>query len=406
MRIAILTVGSRGDVQPGIALGVGLQRSGHEVVLAAHKDFEDLVTAEKLEFAIMPGGLNEEELESHENREELLRQRMRAVLDICDGAEAIAYTSLAFTAYHVAEKLGALPIRMLFVPEVMTGSFPSVHARVSRTYGSYHSRLSHAIEKLSHWAVLWRPMNRVRGEILDLPGIPLWGPDIRMRRERVPALLSASPALLPRPDDWPPWAQITGYWFLDSVSDWEPPEDLARFLAAGPPPVFLEAGGFTQDVWTRTMRTVVAVLVAAGRRVITAWQDESWADSEPPEGVFVMSHDTPHAWILPHTCAVVAHGGTGTTHAIARAGLPTMTIPIFPVQRFWAERLHAAGMAPPSLPIHRVTPEAVANRIDALFSDTSYAERAAEVGTAVRAERGVARAVQEIERAVASRAEH
>ena len=142
-------------------------------------------------------------------------------------------------------------------------------------------------------------------------------------------------------------------------------------------------------------------LVAAGCRVVTAWQDDSLAEGVRSEQVFVMSHDTPHDWILPRTRAVVAHGGSGTTHAIARAGLPSMTIPIFHGHVFWGRRLQATGMAPPPLPYRQVTPERVARGIDEMLSNASYAERAAEVGAAVRAERGVAGAVDEIERAVA-----
>lgn len=403
MRIAILTAGTRGDVQPCVALGAGLKEAGHDVVLAAHEPFHDLVTAAGLEFAVMPGGFTEEELELHENRESLFRLRMLATLDICTDADAIAYTTLAVSAYHVAERLRLPPIRLLFEPAVMTGGFPSVYARAPRTFGSLHNRLTHVIEKLSHWAVLWRPVNRLRAEILDLPAVPPWGPFIGMHRKRVPTLLGVSPTLVPRPDDWPPWVQITGYWFLDEPGDWKPPSDLEHFLAEGPTPVFLEAGSFTRDVWRRIMRLAVEELVAAGCRVVTAWEDGSLADGVRPDAVFVMDRHTPHYWILPRTRAVVAHGGAGTTHAIARAGLPTMTISVFTSHLYWGRRLHAAGMAPRPLPFQRVTREKIARGIDELLTRESYAERAAEVGAALRAEDGVTRAVDEIERMVTGR---
>ncbi|MFO7589147.1 MAG: glycosyltransferase [Gemmatimonadota bacterium] len=398
MRIAILTVGSRGDVQPNAALAASLARAGHETVLAAHEGSEGLVASAGVPFAIMPGGFTAEQRELEKNPAELLRIRMRTALELCRGADAIVYNNLAFFGYDVAERLGILPIRMLFEPEVMTGEFPSVYARAPRTLGRAHNRLTHAIEKLSHWIPVARSVNRARAEVLGLPPLPVWGPHPRMRRERVPVLISASPQLLPRPADWPSRVQVTGYWYLDEGSDPEMPRDLREFLDAGPAPVFVEPGSFRNDVWTQIMRRVLESLLKSGARVVTSWCDPSFPPDAIPEELFLMDRDTRHAAVLPHVRAVVAHGGAGTIHALARAGLPALVISIFPSHAYWGRRIRDRGMGPGPIPFQKATPDRIARGIDDLLSTDAFATRAREIGALVRGERGADLAVRHIER--------
>jgi UDP:flavonoid glycosyltransferase YjiC (YdhE family) len=131
-----------------------------------------------------------------------------------------------------------------------------------------------------------------------------------------------------------------------------------------------------------------------------------WGGLRPgdlPAGVLHLE-GAPHEWLFPRCAAVVHHAGAGTTAAALRAGVPAVPVPVFADQPFWAARLHAAGVAPPPLPLPDLTAERLAERIAAVVGDPRLRARAAELGEKVRAEPGTAEAVQIIEEHVARRA--
>ena len=244
MQITILALGSRGDVQPLLALAVGLQLTGrHEVSFVTSNDFERVVRNHGVNFFSL--GVNARELlgteaawdvlESGRNviqgmwqivrmMRPMLEQLTERVRQASQEAEAIIFSTLGVGAYHIAEKQGlpcfwALPFPFFN----RTRSFPSL-AFPFLSLGGCYNLLTHIMIEQIAQQLLGRFINRWRQERLGLPPISLFKwPYGQMDGRPVPMLYSYSPSVVPKPPDWDEHIHVTGYWFLDHSSDWHPP---------------------------------------------------------------------------------------------------------------------------------------------------------------------------------------
>jgi UDP:flavonoid glycosyltransferase YjiC (YdhE family) len=197
-----------------------------------------------------------------------------------------------------------------------------------------------------------------------------------------PWLNGFSAHILPKPADWDADQHVTGYWFLDAQPGWQPPEELMRFLNSGPPPVCIG----------------LRALELSGQRglLLTGWGGMSQRPASP--NVFFVDN-VPHAWLFPRMAAVVTHGGAGTTGADLRAGVPNIITPVAPNdQAAWAERVVTLGVGPRLPGIKQLTAEKLAEAIQIAVTGSALRVRAAALGEKIRAEDGLARAVEIIER--------
>lgn len=416
MRITVLTAGSRGDVQPYIALGAGLHAAGHAVCLATHAPFREAVESHALEFRPLtgdprqlirgPGG--RDWLESGESTFRfvrrflrLFRPLLRSYLDdvqrACAGSDAIIFAPLAFPAWHVAEAL-ALPCWMAAVqPATRTRAFPAMPLAARGGPGGAYNLLSHIVYEQLGWQALRPVLNRWRREALSLRPLPLSGPHRLMRERRTPVLYGFSPLVLPKPADWPAWHQLTGYWVLDRPEAWQPPERVVEFLEDGPPPVYVGFGSMVPADPEETTVVVLGALRRAGVRGIlaTGWMGPTARNFAAD---ILVLEEIPHDWLFPRVAAVVHHGGAGTTAAAMRAGRPAVVVPFFADQPFWAQRVAALGVGPPPVPPQRLSVERLAGAIRAAVSDPDLTQRASALGRRLRAEDGVANAVAAVNR--------
>jgi sterol 3beta-glucosyltransferase len=418
MRVTILAIGSRGDVQPCVALGVGLQRAGHQVRVATVDDFEALVSERGLD--CYPLGVQARQLlrspgatailESGSNVLRGMRQIVRTVRPLmeqimagtwraCQDAEAILFSTLGMGAYHVAEKLGVPCLwTHIFPIFVQTRCQPSIAFPALPLGGSYN-RLTHIlVEQFGQWLTAGF-VNRWRRERLGLPSLsPFRWPYGQLDGRPLPTFYGYSPAVAPKPHDWGEHVHVTGYWFLDRPPGWQPPADLARFIASGPPPVYAGFGSMSNRDPQGTTRIVLRALEASGQRGVIA---SGWGGlrDAATDDVFALA-SVPHDWLFPHVAAVVHHGGAGTTGAGLRAGVPSVIVPHFGDQPFWARRVHELGVGPRPVPRARLTAERLAAAIREAVEDASMRARAAALGARIRGEDGVGNAVRAFERAV------
>ncbi|MBK9714999.1 MAG: glycosyltransferase family 1 protein [Kouleothrix sp.] len=408
MKILILTVGSRGDVQPYVALGAGLQAAGHRVTLATLEAFAPLVAQHHLHFYPLRGEFLEL-LQTAEGKAAvvgkgnplaLLRQvtpMLRRMLDdtlaASVGAELVIYHPKALGGYSLAEKLGIPGILALPLPLYSpTAAFPSPIIPVANL-GPVLNRLSHrAAVKLTSASVR-RVLNRWRNEMLGLPPIR---DESQLHGQPVLRLYGYSPTVLPTPPDWDSSSVATGYWFLDEQKRWEPPASLRAYLNAGPPPVYIGFGSMpTQDA-PRMTRMVLAALERTEQRGVLATGWGGLAAADLPARVYMLA-EAPHDWLFPRMAAVVHHGGAGTTAAGLRAGVPIVICPFFGDQPFWGRRVAALGAGPEPIPQRRLTVDALSAAIGAAVSDPTMRARAMTLGKAIRAEDGIGQAVARIE---------
>jgi sterol 3beta-glucosyltransferase len=382
MRVLIVTAGSRGDVAPFTGLGQRLRDAGHDVALAAHDRFAGLVREAGLEHRTLPGDAEQlSRARTAAPTPEAAREVFAAFLDdLGDGVldAAAAGTDVVLTAFGpapvsrvVAQGLGVPCVGTYLVPGVPTREFPLPGSPPSE------DDLAAGRELLARSGGLYADVLRRLRTRLDLP------PDAGERDDQ-PICHGFSPSVVPRPADWPASVRVTGYWWSAVPDGWEPPRQLADFLDAGPPPVFVGFGSMTPD--HERLHEVVADAVArAGVRAVV---QSGWAGLGPSGDDVLVVDDVPHEWLFSRTAAVVHHAGAGTTAAGLRAGVPAVPVPMLLDQPFWADRLCRLGVAPRSVPFAELTADALADALRACLDEPTYRERAADVGRVIRSEDG------------------
>ncbi|MFB4320045.1 glycosyltransferase [Actinomadura sp. 21ATH] len=405
--VVIVAAGSRGDIQPCVALGQALVARGDHVRLVASARYAGMVekagpmelaplTADPTEILdseagqeLLAGGRNPVRFLGGFRR--ILGPMAERLLDEClgaaKGAGLVLGPTLGMLSQHLGEHLRVPWGLIHFQPSEPTGAFPHPFLPQTRRLGPWGNRLGyHAIEQVA-WQ-LGRPfINPWRRDVLGLPGLPLHGSMRRARAEGRPVLACFSPSVVPRPRDWARYVHMTGYWFLDEPR-WEPPPELAAFLGSGAPPVYVGFGSMRPKDPDATDALVRAALRKAGVRGIVQG-DPGTSDDD-----VLAVRDVPHSWLFPRMAAVVHHGGAGTTSAGLRAGVPTVVCPFFGDQPYWAERVAALGAGPPPLPFARLTADRLASSIQKAVGTPRMAERARHLGDRIASEDGVARACE------------
>ncbi len=417
MRFALLALGSRGDVQPFIALGLALLERGHTVRLLAAADYEELSTTYGLPFAAIGGSIAElmdpaaalDALDAARSPlpigfarrfAEQVGARLPTLAadawQACQGAQAIIASTLGiYLGEHIAERLGVPLIPVHFHPVGATASVPDVNFPVAPRWlplgGMYH-RLSHGLTPHALRQLLYGPLNQARTTTIGLPPLSRLGFARLARRKPPLALYGYSATLLAPPVDWPAWRSVTGPWLLEAPPNYAPPAELAHFLAAGAPPVYI---GFGSILAGRNPQALIELLVAAldrtGQRGIIyrgAWGD--LAEGDLPAHVLRIA-DVPHAWLFPQVAAVVTHGGAGTVTTALAAGVPPIVVPAFGDQHLWGRRVAALGAGPPPIPRSELSVAALASAITTALRPAQR-DRAASLGTQIVAEDGAARA--------------
>ncbi|GAA4932486.1 glycosyltransferase [Streptomyces coeruleoprunus] len=352
MRILIITAGSRGDVAPFTGLGRRLMDAGHQVAVAAHPSFAALVGGCGLDHRPVPGDPREliRAWSRAASREEA-RALTRAYADgLADGvAEAVAGGSdLLLTASGPAplsltagEAFGIPVVGTYLVPAIATREFPLPNARSTDGLGPEGNLAAGRDVLRRAEGVFAGAVTRLRAH-LGLPAGASSAPvDVR------PVFHGFSPLVVPRPEDWPSWAEVAGYWWPARPCGWHPPAELVDFLQAGPPPVFIGFGSMAAGQGERLSELVAAAVERAGVRAVV---QAGWAGLSGRGDDVLAIGDVPHDWLFPRTAAVVHHAGAGTTAAGLRAGVPALPVPVMADQPFWASRLYRLGVAPRPLP--------------------------------------------------------
>lgn len=416
MRLTIATAGSRGDVQPYLALGRGLARAGYAVTLATHEEFRAAAGAAGLGFRPVAGdprGMIHSEagqrwLASGRNLLAFVREMRRLAEPyvepmLADYAAAVADAdvvlcgALAVPAWHAAERRGVPVAMALLQPLTPTAAFPAMGAPPRLALGGWANRLTHHLAEQLLWQPIRGRVNRWRRDALGLPDESRLGPGRRMRRVQLPILYGFSHHVVPRPADWGPQVHLTGWWQLDAPDEWTPPAPLARFLADGPPPVYVGFGSMTPRDATPLTRTVLEAVERVGRRVVLLRGWGGLGEGALPSWATVVD-DVPHAWLFPRMAAVVHHGGAGTTGASLRSGVPSVLVPVFADQPFWGERVRALGVGPAPIMRPRLTTARLEHALRQALEDGEMRERAARLGARLREEDGVAAAVAVVDR--------
>ncbi|RAL10336.1 UDP-glucose:sterol glycosyltransferase [Aspergillus homomorphus CBS 101889] len=416
LRITCLTIGSRGDVQPYIALCKGLLAEGHRPRIATHAEFGPWVRKHGIDFAPVDGDpaelmricvengmftysfLKEASMKFRGWIDDLLSSAWKA----CQDSDLLIESPSAMAGIHIAEALRIPYFRAFTMPWSRTRAYPHAFAVPEHKMGGAYNYITYVMFDNVFWKAIAGQVNRWRKNEL---GLKATGLD-KMQPNKVPFLYNYSPTVVPPPLDYPDWIRITGYWFLNEGTDWTPPADLVEFIqrarADGKKIVYIGFGSIVVSDPSALTRTVVESVQKADVRCILSkgWSDRLGDPSSTkseiplPSEIFQIQA-APHDWLFSQIDAAAHHGGAGTTGASLRAGVPTIVKPFFGDQFFFGTRVEDLGVG---ICMKRLNV--------ALFSralwEATHAERmivkARELGKQIRSEDGVNTAIQAIYR--------
>jgi sterol 3beta-glucosyltransferase len=418
VRVLILTFGTRGDVQPYVALAAGLLAAGHDAVVGTADGFRDLMMGTDVPvlpvgnemLALLQAGMPT--MAGPADAPRLIRQMTAAMrsglLEQWEaartfGPDLVVYHPKMLGGLHIAERLQVPAVVSLPLPFFTPTTAYPIPFIGRWPLGGAANRWSYQFNRFT--AVAYGGMiNSFRRRTLGLPALSRWTDYLRFPDGGpVPVLYGYSSTVVPAPADYPPHAHVTGYWFTPASTGWDPAPPLREFLAAGEPPVYIGFGsmGFGKHAAARGRIVVEAVRAAGVRAVVaTGWGGLEVHDSSPD--VHVVG-DVPHDSLFPQTIAVVHHGGAGTTAAGLRAGRPTLICPVLGDQGFWGERIRQLQAGPAPLPVGQLSVERLATRLRHLVNDATYRREAQRLGRSLRREDGVGTAVAVLEQLATNR---
>jgi sterol 3beta-glucosyltransferase len=408
MHVLIVTVGTRGDVQPYVALALGLVRADFEVTLASHREHRDFVTSWGLPFRDA-GASMREVLESDVGRDwiessDSMGRYMKALRRLGDvmvpdnlakaeamteGVDALLIHPFAMHAFHQAEARRLPAVIVGLIPFEPSSEMAPVFFPNAPRWGWLRRWLTHTAHKQGY-ATVAHHHEPYRKKL----GIRSAGNNILLavRSVGIPVLHLYSEVLVPRPSDWPDDVVATGFCFLDAHANWTPPEPLVRFLEAGESPIYIGFGSMTGRDPAELTRTVLEAVRTAGVRAVVG---NGWGGTSKIEGasdVFVVD-DVPHDWLFPRVRAVVHHGGAGTVSAGLRAGRPTAVAAFFADQPFWGHVTTTLGAGPRPLLKREIDSAHLAAKLRELLQSKDFAKSARLLGERLTAEDGVGNAV-------------
>ena len=412
MNITILTLGTRGDVQPYLALSKALQKRGHNVLLCAPDNFQQWVESHQVPF-VASGVDIQDLLQSPEVKKvmsgqwfrirkiwkerivPMMEQSLEAIWEASQTADVILYHPKVYGAIDIAEATGAKLICASLVPLFPTRDFPLL---VWNSHlGSFFNRLSYQListSRLPYMKLIRRWRQNTLGLKSKAPGWLRIGRDYQ--NKPVTSLCAVSPSVIPRPDDWSNEIHMVGYWFLEDDPNWQPDENLSKFLEQGEPPIYIGFGSMTQAEPEKIGNMIIKAVEELGIRAIVA---KGWGGIElknTSENVYFLDQ-APHDVLFRYVKAVVHHGGAGTTAAGLRAGCPTWICPTGMDQPFWGNVIYKSQCGPKPVKLNQLTYNVLLQSLKNLVTQSQYADNADFIAQRLRQENGIQKAVRIIE---------
>lgn len=443
LRFTCLTIGSRGDVQPYVALCKGLIADGQEAKIATHEEFRDFVEGHGIEFVPIDG--NPAELmaicvEHGMFTYSFLREasrKFRGWIDdllksswyACQNTDVLIESPSAMGGIHIAEALGIPYFRAFTMPWSKTRVYPHAFAVPEHNKGGNWNAFTYSAFDTLFWKAISGQVNRWRKSLLKIPATSF----SQLAQHKVPFLYNFSPSVVPPAIDWHDWIKVTGYWFLDGSDDkdekkWEAPKNVIQFIERARSDnkklVYIGFGSIVVSDPQALTKAVIEAVKQSGVRCIlvkgwsarssktddsssTAETDKDSESTEKPRDSDGMKPDTgepdsfpdeilsldsiPHDWLFPQIDAACHHGGAGSLGASLRAGIPTIVKPFFGDQYFFGDRVQSLGVG---VCLRKLTVSNLKEALHTCTTDPLTIQKAKAIGEQIRSECGVEYAIQ------------
>ena len=384
MRAVLTNFGSRGDVQPYLALGVEMQRHGHNPVIATSPEYRSEVERCGLEFCQLGPDLTE-----------ALRSTIMGEIKAAeiDHSAELMQPFLLLVKSALPETFDQLKRICQDADLLISGPEQAIAQLVREALG-----IPLALVQLGHFDLpVWPDVQRECAQFLNAFRAQIGLPESSdyMVRDPQIELYAMSRHVVSRPSDWPSNRHLTGYFFLDG-DQWQPDPALSSFIDSGEPPVVICFSSMIHEDPDALTNLLIEGLKLAGYRAIIQQGWSGVGRSTLPANIYVTG-SVPHSWLFRRAACVVHHGGAGTAASAFRAGVPSVFIPHYSDQPLWAMHFYETGYCVPPIPLTHLSAERLAMALAATLSYPPYREKAIELGRKIDAERGVENARQLIE---------
>jgi len=355
MHYGIIAIGSRGDVQPFVALSLGLLGKRNRVTLMAHENFRSFVEAYQIDFHPLAGN-TEEMLQApeglrllqsgntfrllryiHERAEKLQVRVNQDLWEGCLRAEVLVTGALGVPWVScIAEKTGkSWACVQLSFPTTITREFP--FAGFDYFNFPAYNRLTYQLFRSFFWREIKPAVNDFRRSL----GLPVAKKSIfdKAESDHILTCYAVSPALLKRPADWETHIKVTGFLILPNRSNdlsKDVPGEWIKWLHRGEKPVYIGFGSMPIPDLALFTRVLRELLTRTSHRFVFC---KGWSvlPGLPLDSRFLVVPSIPHEWLFLQCQAAIIHGGIGTLAAALRAGVPTVVLSIFGDQHWWGK---------------------------------------------------------------------
>ena len=415
-RIVVTTFGSTGDLNPFIALGLALRSNGYDVLFAVEDNFQQQVSLLGFPVRVLTGDqakalgpYSHQIFNSDQPLTSLkllvdryilpaLPAKVAELCEICQEADLLISVASQFAASIVAELIQIPWIAVILTPSTLPSASIAAHplsVQLPAPLQRLSNRFSWFLGGMFLRQAVDKPVNRLRRSLHVPPRSHLmWTGNLSPRF----TAMAVSSALVPRPDDWPEYVQMTGFCFWDGPADWQLPEKLKAFLDTRKPVVAVTAGTVApaeRALFAPFFQASIESILACGARALLINAENS-VSPEHSEDVLHVSF-APFSEVFPACAAVIHHGGIGTIAQCLRAGVPALVVPGGMDQPFNAAQVvqRKAGVW---IPRKRYTARRAEQALKALLFTPTYKEHARKIQAQITREDGVATLCTAIER--------
>ena len=405
MKIAILTMGTQGDVQPFAVLGQALKKRGHHVTLSTAKNFETLVTSYGIDF--LPVNADFQEFLNSEEGKKMMKNPFRARKNLSIWVYPMIYNSMK-VFYNLSRDSDRVIFHVKTMADYFADQFPekmikaNVIPAIERTrefvnpifsalqLPSFLNAFSYKLSELGI-NMMMRPVNNFRRDT----GLPL-----KFKKPALPSIYGISEHYLPKPKDYPTNSHFTGFW--TSSTSTELSEDLISFINQGEPPLLITFGSMTFQTKMDLPDVISKLSTDLKTRVVVVkgWGLNETQKLENNTNVKVIK-SAPYDKLFPHIKAVIHHGGIGTITACIMAGKPFLACPVlYPLgdQHFWGTIAYKQGIALKPIPLKKMTEEKLIMNAKKLLETGSLYSNSENLSRKIKSDNGVEKAIEIIER--------
>lgn len=415
MNIGIFTYGTRGDLQPYVALALGLIEKGHKVKISATEDFKAFVEGFGVPFQPLWGNaetmMNSTEGQSilqtenaiklmkyyfkvlHDNREPLRKSYFEAISKV-DFIIANSMT-LPFVS-AIAEKLNKKVALTYFMPPVvLTKEFPLGDFDFFNF--TWYNKLTYKIAQGFFWKFIKQDTNEYRQEL----GLPILKENLvtYLDKQKILDLYCISQSLIPQPKDWESHHKITGFinipkhkrdeHFLDKTLP-----ELIEWLEQGDKPIYIGFGSNGVGNTEKFIKILTEILEQTNERILfcTGW---SQFDNLPKHNNLFITKYVNHETILPKCKVGIFHGGAGTLATMLRNNLPVIIISFYTDQPTWGKIVERKKLGV-HIPVKTLSADKLISAIQKVQAK-EIENNVSTVGQQIRNENGLNNAITEIE---------